>query len=180
MTLIVPRERTPSTAEMLRPGPVLRRSRPDGTGEERPSGARLRLVLADDHRIIRQALAAALSQEPDFEIVGEAEDGRTAVSLARDLRPDVVVMDVSMPRLDGIEATRRIVGRVPGVQVVALSMHDEASKNRAMLEAGAVAYVTKSAPVRELIRAVRKGVAAPAAEDRQSCGRPARRSRRIP
>lgn len=181
--LVIPREHVHASGNAPPPLPIRVASDPPqprsaGTGLGASSAPRFRLLLADDHQTMRQALAAAFSREPDFEVVGEADDGRAAVSMARKLRPDVVIMDVSMPRLDGIEATRRIVGRVPGVRIVALSMHDESRKHRAMIAAGAVAYVTKSAPVQDLMRAVRSAVSPPPDGGSQGEPRPRTRGRR--
>ncbi len=118
-------------------------------------GRRIRLVLVDDHVVMRQGLASMLRAEPDLEIVGEASDGETAVEMVRLLRPDVVTMDVSMPGMDGIEATRIIHSDLPGVRVIGLSMFEEAERSRAMREAGAVAYLTKSGPGQALVAAIR-------------------------
>jgi len=113
----------------------------------------IRLVLADDHTLFRQGVRALLAREPDFEVVGEAQDGEEAVALAERLRPDVVVMDMVMPRLDGVEATRRIRERCPEVRVLALTMYDDAQP---VLEAGANGYVLKRSTSEELARAVRE------------------------
>ena len=87
---------------------------------------RTRILLADDHRIMREGLKSLLNDEPDMEVVGEAENGRKAIQMAEEHKPDVVVMDIGMPELNGIEATRRIVADNPGTKVVALSMHPTA------------------------------------------------------
>ena len=114
-----------------------------------------RILLVDDHRIIRTALAAALQSMPDCDIVGEAADGEEAVEAALRLCPDVIVMDISMPKLDGIEATRRIVPRLPGVRVIGLSMHESREIRERMLSAGAVAYIPKGGDLSLLITAIR-------------------------
>ena len=111
--------------------------------------------IADDHALIRGALTELFSAEPDLRVVGDAVDGRDAVEQAWHLRPDVVVMDVSMPRLGGVEATREVRRLCPEVQVVGLSMHESDDMARVMLEAGATAYVPKSAPPEDLLGAVR-------------------------
>jgi DNA-binding NarL/FixJ family response regulator len=118
-------------------------------------GRKIRVLLADDHTMMREGLALLLRQEPDIEMVGEAFDGEGAVELAGRLRPDVVVMDVTMPRLNGIEATRRIVAELAGVSVIALSMHEEADMAAAMRAAGASDYVTKDSPPDVLVAAIR-------------------------
>jgi PAS domain S-box-containing protein len=125
---------------------------------ERSGVRQLRIVLADDHIVMRQGLAGLLRLEPDFEVAGEASDGEAAVGLVRELRPDVVVMDVSMPGMDGVEATRLIHREHPGVRVIGLSMFDSSERAAAMLEAGAVNYLAKSGPPEALIEAIRASV----------------------
>lgn len=116
--------------------------------------ARLRLLLGDDHTLFRQGLRKILEERRDWEIVGEANDGRAAVQQAITLKPDVVVLDIGMPFLNGIDATRQIVRKVPGVRVLMLSMHcDEAYVTRA-LAAGAAGYLLKDSAGEDLIRAV--------------------------
>jgi DNA-binding NarL/FixJ family response regulator len=114
-----------------------------------------RIILADDHRILREGIAAMLRQVPTFEIVGEASDGNETVRLARELRPDLVVTDVSMPGMNGIEAIRRIVEDVPGVRTLCLSVHDEKRLVSAVMDAGAAGYLLKDCAFDELLRAVR-------------------------
>jgi len=113
------------------------------------------VLLADDHKLIREGLAGLLRQEKDIEVVGEARDGRDAVDLARKTRPDVVLMDVSMPGLDGIEATRRIIAEMPNARVIGLSTNTDEEMVTAMREAGAVAYFAKDVPSAVLIEAIR-------------------------
>lgn len=114
-----------------------------------------KVLLVEDHPILRMGLARLLSKEPDIEVVGEAIDGRQACELARRLLPDVVVMDVSLPILDGIEATLRIRADLPQVKVIGLSMYDREDRGSAILEAGACAYLDKSGPPEELIAVIR-------------------------
>lgn len=114
-----------------------------------------RIVLADDHRIMREGLRACLGREKTMEVVGEAENGRQAVELALRLRPDVVIMDISMPDLNGFEATRQILKGSPRTKVVALSMHMEERHVSEMLRAGAAGYLKKDCGFGELVRAVR-------------------------
>jgi len=121
-------------------------------GEKR---RRLRVLLADDHRIVREGLRSLLSEQDDVEIVGEAAQGREAVDLALELDPDVVIMDVSMPLIDGDAATHLIRKRLPLVRVVALSTYDEPEKRDRMLQAGAETYVLRTASSDELLAAVR-------------------------
>lgn len=112
------------------------------------------VLLADDHAILRVGVRALLEREGDLRVIGEAGDGRTAVQLARELQPDVVVMDIGMPELNGIEATRQISQEL-GCAVVALSMHGDRQFVSSMIRAGAVGYVLKEAAAVELVTAVR-------------------------
>jgi CheY-like chemotaxis protein len=118
-------------------------------------GSPLRVLLADDHEIVRQGLASLLSEEDTIEIVGEAANGREAVDLADQLRPDVVIMDVSMPIMGGDEATRRIKQDLPQTRIISLSMFEDPELREKMYEAGAESYVLKTAPSRELLAAIR-------------------------
>jgi signal transduction histidine kinase/CheY-like chemotaxis protein len=111
----------------------------------------LRVLLVDDHRILRDGIAGILTASDKFRVVGEASSGAEAVELARSLRPDVVVMDISMPGMSGIEATQRITAEAPSIRVVGLSMYDEQDLAETMLRAGAAAYVTKGGPAQTLI-----------------------------
>jgi two-component system, NarL family, response regulator NreC len=115
----------------------------------------IRVLLADDHNLIRAGLRLVVSQQPDFAVAGEAENGRQAVALAEQLKPDVVVMDIKMPDLNGIEACQQIRDALPQTEVVMLSMHsDEAYVLRA-LKAGARAYLLKDSAEADLARAIR-------------------------
>jgi two-component system response regulator NreC len=115
----------------------------------------IRIILADDHAIIRRGLRLVLQEHPDFEVIGEAGDGREAISLAESLNPDVVVLDVSMRGLNGIEAARQISAKQPRIGLVVLSMHsDEAYVLRA-LKAGVRAYLLKESPESDFIAAIR-------------------------
>jgi DNA-binding NarL/FixJ family response regulator len=131
------------------------RTEHDGEAQTQLSkGHLLRILLADDHTIVRQGLKLIFSSRPDLEVVGEAANGREAVELAEKLKPDVVVMDVAMPELNGIEATRRMVQTNPLVRVLVLSMHREAVYIREILRAGARGYILKDAIDTELLTAV--------------------------
>ncbi len=114
----------------------------------------VRILLADDHRIVREGLKDLLEKRTDLRVVGEAADGLEAVRLAAQLQPDVVILDISMPGLNGIEATRRIVADLPRVKVVALSMHADRRYVLEMLKAGAVAYLLKDSAFDELTHAI--------------------------
>ena len=116
--------------------------------------AKLRIFLADDHAVVREGLKALINSHPDMEVVGEAADGRAACVTAADLLPDVVVMDVSMPDMNGVQATRELLGVCPEVKVVALTVHEETSYLRELLAAGASGYVLKRAAAEELVHAV--------------------------
>lgn len=112
-------------------------------------------MLADDHAVVRKGFQFILAAQPDFEVVGEAANGKDAVDLAGSLQPDVIVMDVSMPELSGIEATRRIGEVSPKARVLALSMHRDSVYVREILRAGARGYILKDAQESELLGAVR-------------------------
>jgi DNA-binding NarL/FixJ family response regulator len=114
-----------------------------------------RILLADDHRITRDGVRLMLDQQPEFQVVGETGDGRKAVELAAELSPDVVLMDVTMPNLNGVEATRQIKAHKPDVKVIVLSMHLERQFVSETLAAGASGYLLKDSPSEELIKAVR-------------------------
>jgi DNA-binding NarL/FixJ family response regulator len=115
---------------------------------------KFKIILADDHKMMQKGLHSLLENQSDFEVVGEAADGRTAVNLAKKLKPDIVLMDVSMPEMNGIEATSQIVALLPGVKIIALSMHSELNYVKSMLKAGASGYLLKECAFEELILAL--------------------------
>jgi two-component system, NarL family, response regulator NreC len=115
----------------------------------------IKVLLADDHKIVRDGLRTLLEKHADIAVLGEAEDGREALHLTRKLSPDIVVMDIAMPELNGIEATRQILSEYPGVKIVALSMHSDKRFVSEMLKAGASAYLLKDCAFEELITAIR-------------------------
>lgn len=125
----------------------------EGEGSPRPT---IRVMLVDDHAIMRDGLALVLDDEPDMQLVGQASDGQAALDVAPDVQPDVIVMDITMPRLNGIDATRQLKKIMPGVKVVGLSLHEEQDMAAAMLQAGAEAYLTKGGAADGLIQTIRR------------------------
>jgi two-component system, NarL family, response regulator NreC len=115
----------------------------------------IKVLIADDHQIMREGLRAMLEKEHDIVVLGEAEDGRMIERMARELAPDVIIMDVAMPDLNGIEATRQIVAELPGVKIIALSMHDDRRFVLNMLKAGAAGYMLKDSAFTDLAKAIR-------------------------
>ena len=116
----------------------------------------IRLLLADDHTLFREGVRALFSGEADIEVVGEAADGEETVRKAGELRPDLVVMDIMMPRMNGIEATRRICAQYPDIKVLVLSMYDDEEVVRRVIRAGASGYVLKGSGSDDLVRAIRQ------------------------
>jgi DNA-binding NarL/FixJ family response regulator len=130
----------------------------------------IRILLADDHAMVRQGFRLILSSQPDMEIVGEAGNGREAVEMAEKLQPDIIVMDVAMPELNGIEATRKITAALPRTRILALSMHKDSVYVREILRAGARGYLLKDSIDSDLLSAVRavakgEGYLSPAVSD---------------
>jgi DNA-binding NarL/FixJ family response regulator len=119
----------------------------------------IKVLLVDDHQIMLQGLRALLEKQPDMDVVAEAGEGRTALRLARDLVPDVVILDVAMPDLNGIETARMIIAERPDVKVIALSMHSDRRFVVEMLKAGASGYLLKDCALEDLVRAIRVVIA---------------------
>jgi NarL family two-component system response regulator LiaR len=117
-------------------------------------GDAIRIILADDHAVVRQGTSELLRREIDLDVIAEAENGLQAVELAQNLKPDVVIMDIRMPELSGIDATKRILETVPGVRVLVLTAHEDNEYLFSLLQAGASGYLLKTAPIDELIRAI--------------------------
>jgi len=118
-------------------------------------GEKKRIVIAEDHTILREGLRALLSSDPDFEVVGEAEDGREAIRCAGEFQPDVLLLDLSMPRMNGLEAIAEIKRRSPETKILALTVHNDEEYVLAALRAGADGYVLKDARHAELVMAIR-------------------------
>jgi DNA-binding NarL/FixJ family response regulator len=119
------------------------------------------VLLVDDHALVRRGFATLLAGEPDLEVVGEAENGHRAVELARQTAPDVILMDIHMRVMNGIDATRAIHAEFPAIRVIGLSVFDDPEQPEAMRQAGAVAYVRKNDSAEVLLAAVRGGGASP-------------------
>jgi two-component system response regulator NreC len=116
---------------------------------------RTKIILADDHKIIRDGLRALIEKEQNMEVVAEACDGRTTVQKAKELMPHIIIIDISMPDLNGIEATRQIISNTPNSKIIALSMHSDRRFVMSMLEAGAAGYLLKDSAFEELTMAIK-------------------------
>jgi two-component system, NarL family, response regulator NreC len=118
------------------------------------AASRRRILVADDHVVYRECLIRLLHELPGLDVIGDAEDGLQAIELATLLHPDVVLMDVDMPRMSGIEATRQIVKALPEIRIIGLSMHNHEDIVAQMLSAGAVSYFMKDGPIEQLLTAI--------------------------
>ena len=125
----------------------------------------IRVVIADDHNVVRKGICDLLSDEDDISVVGQARNGHEAVDLALALQPDVVVMDIAMPELSGVEATRQLRAQAPNVRVLVLTAYDDDPYIYGLLDAGASGYILKTAESREIVRAVRDTAAGKSAID---------------
>ena len=161
VTLIVPKHAAvepddvtpePTVAFLSAPGSTA----PDAVIPPLDEPHRIRILIVDDHELLCQALANLLEGEPDFAVAGQAHDGREGVRLALEQKPDVILMDVSMPEVSGIEATAEICRHEPGIRIIGLSMHKDAAMERKMRDAGACAYLTKGGSSEELIETIRR------------------------
>lgn len=130
----------------------------DSQGGPKEMG-KVRLLIADDHQILRGGLRALLEREPDMQVVAEASDGREALRLAEESRPDVAVLDIGMPELNGIEAAKQLRKNLPGLRIIALSMHSDRRFVVEMLRSGASCYVLKDAAPDELVHGIREALA---------------------
>src|SRR5208282_3339114 len=119
-------------------------------------GNKLKVLLVDDHALVRRGFRRMLEDEPSFQVVGEASDGLEAVKLADELRPEVIVMDCALPQMNGIEASRRILAKLPNTAILMLSMHSEDTLVKQALEAGARGYILKNAMDLDLVSAIKK------------------------
>jgi len=124
--------------------------------ESKKGAGRIRILLVDDHPVMRQLITAALDVEADMTIIGEAADGKEAIDKARQLQPELILMDFSMPGIDGIEATRIIHSELPDIRIIGLSLHQEENRTARMLEAGAATYVCKDELFENLVSAIRQ------------------------
>ena len=155
ITLIIPYELNTSPTSSTADPATAPREAPDrpplsSTGTE----TGLRVLLVDDHQVMRQGLTGLLAGQAGIAVVGEAADGQQAIELARELRPDLIIMDVSMPKMDGIEATRRIKAEMPEIRIIGLSMHEDDQIGILMRKAGAESFLSKSASSAELLKAI--------------------------
>src|SRR3712207_2213015 len=128
----------------------------EGEGQTTTGTRTARVLIADDHDLVRDGYQRMLDREPDLEVVGEASNGREAVELCQELLPDLVLMDVRMPEMDGIEATRKIKSELPTISVLVVTTYDNPDYLFEAVEAGAAGYVLKDAPRRQLLDAVRR------------------------
>ncbi len=150
----------PRNDASLPPLPAQRaKVQPSAARVARASRSLIRVVLADDHKVMRDGLAALLAQQSEIEVVGVASDGKDAIKQARKLQPDLVIMDINIPQMDGIQATREITATWPGIKVIGLTMHTDALSHKTILDAGAVNCLSKSSLSGDLIKTIRAAFA---------------------
>ena len=117
---------------------------------------KIRVLIVDDHRVFRDGLKLVINRQADMEVVGEAEDGEKAIALTRELLPDIIIMDVKMPLMDGAEATSRILAEMPGMKILALSIYADDGFMANMMRAGALGYILKGCDIEELSNTIRR------------------------
>jgi two-component system, NarL family, response regulator NreC len=117
---------------------------------------KIRVLIVDDHQVFRDGLKLVINRQADMEVVGEAEDGEKAIALTRDLLPDIIIMDVKMPFMDGAEATSRILAEMPGMKILALSIYADDGFMASMMRAGALGYILKDCDIEELSNTIRR------------------------
>jgi len=127
----------------------------DAQAGMQPQGPAIRVLIADDHALFRDGVVRLMNKVPDITVIGQACDGREAIELSRELLPDVILMDINMPDINGIEAARHIHQEFPHIRIIGLSMHEDQDHARAMRDAGAVGYQNKSCAASELVAAIR-------------------------
>ena len=115
-----------------------------------------RVLIVDDHQVFREGLKLVINRQADMEVVGEAEDGEKAIALTRELLPDIIIMDVKMPLMDGAEATSRILAEMPGMKILALSIYADDGFMASMMRAGALGYILKGCDIEELSNTIRR------------------------
>jgi PAS domain S-box-containing protein len=160
IVLSVPITNRTANEPELQECPVLPEAHLVAASQYSDQGRKIRVMLADDHAIFRQGIVKLLANETDIEVIGEAADGQETVELAAKLLPDIILMDLSMSKLNGVEATRIIHNDWPEIRIIGLSMFEEAERAQAMRDAGAVDYITKSGPSEDLINVIRTNIGA--------------------
>jgi CheY-like chemotaxis protein len=158
-TLTVPHRWGPAAHSLADSRPAATGGLPANGSARR--GSSIHVLLADDHALFRDGVARLLGRQPGIRVVGHAHDGREAIELARKLRPDVILMDIGMPRVDGMEATRVIHREDPKIRVIGLSMHEDPERARLMRKAGAVDFKTKGCAADDLVTAIRSSMRRP-------------------
>ena len=130
------------------------------------------VLIVDDHKIMRDGLSRLFQFESDIEVVGEAADGMQAIEMAEKLNPDIIIMDVNLGKISGMEATKQILSKNPHIKIIGLSMHRDSGIDEAMRQAGAVAYLTKSAPSEDLLKTLRTVISGKTKNPSRESGQP--------